>query len=104
VWSARPSTRSPLAARVHAINPLTDVRLAPDQDDDGFEQAIEPLAIIVEATHLAGRADDEPRIVCRDTAQLDTLLRHLERECGASATETRVVLRTAIRRRPPVIA
>jgi Lrp/AsnC family leucine-responsive transcriptional regulator len=86
------------------LEAVIDVRLGPEQDDDGFEKIIEPLAIIVEATHLTGRADYELRIVCRDTAELDALLRHLKRDCGASATETRVVLRTAIRRRPPVIA
>ena len=85
------------------LEAVVDVRLGADQDNDGFEAVIQPLAVIVEAAHLTGRADYELRVVCRDTAELDALLRHLKRECGASATETRVVLRTAIRRRPPVM-
>jgi hypothetical protein len=33
--------------------------------------------------------------VCRDTAELDALLRTLKRDLGAEHTETRVVLKAA---------
>jgi Lrp/AsnC family leucine-responsive transcriptional regulator len=87
------------AAGGGAIEAVVDVKMGPEQDNDGFERAIEPLAAIVEAAHLTGRADYELRIVCRDAAELDALLRRLKRECGAADTETRIVLRTALRRR-----
>jgi Lrp/AsnC family leucine-responsive transcriptional regulator len=72
--------------------------MGPGQDNDGFERAIVPLTAIVEAAHLTGRADYELRVLCRDAAELDALLRRLKRECGAADTETRIVLRTAFRR------
>lgn len=82
------------------IEAVIDVKLGRDQDNDGFEAAIEPETAIVEAAHLTGRADYELRVVCRDAAELDALLRRLKREAGAAETETRIVLRTALRRRP----
>jgi Lrp/AsnC family leucine-responsive transcriptional regulator len=80
------------------IEAVIDVKMGPGQDNDGFERAIVPLTAIVEAAHLTGRADYELRVVCRDAAELDSLLRRLKRECGAADTETRIVLRTAFRR------
>jgi Lrp/AsnC family leucine-responsive transcriptional regulator len=80
------------------IEAVIDVKMGAEQDNDGFEQAIVPLTAIVEAAHLTGRADYELRVVCRDAAELDALLRRLKRECGAADTETRIVLRTAFRR------
>jgi len=82
------------------IEAVIDVKMGPEQDNDGFERAIAPLTAIVEAAHLTGRADYELRVVCRDAAELDALLRQLKRECGAADTETRIVLRTALRRAP----
>ncbi|HEU4658963.1 MAG TPA: Lrp/AsnC family transcriptional regulator [Capillimicrobium sp.] len=87
------------AAGGRRIEAVIDVKLGRDQDNDGFEAAIEPLTPIVEAAHLTGRADYELRVVCRDAAELDGLLRTLKREAGAAETETRIVLRTALRRR-----
>jgi Lrp/AsnC family leucine-responsive transcriptional regulator len=81
------------------IEAVVDVKMGPDQDNDGFERAIAPLTAVVEAAHLTGRADYELRVRCADAGELDALLRRLKRECGAADTETRIVLRTALRRR-----
>lgn len=86
-------------AEGRAIEAVIDVKMGPEQDNDGFERAIAPLMAIVEAAHLTGRADYELRVRCRDAGELDALLRRLKRECGAADTETRIVLRTALRRR-----
>lgn len=87
------------AAQGRGIEAMVDVKMTPEQDNDGFERAIQPLTAIVEAAHLTGRSDYELRVVCRDAAELDALLRRLKRECGAADTETRIILRTALRRR-----
>lgn len=86
------------AAGEPSLEAVVDVKLGRDQDNDGFEAAIAPLTAIFEAAHLTGRADYELRVVCRDAAELDALLRHLKRDAGAAETETRIVLRTALRR------
>ncbi len=82
-------------ARIEAV---IDVKLAAGQDNPGFEAAIVGLAAIVEAAHMTGRADYELRVVCRDAAELDGLLRRLKRDAGVAETETRIVLRVALRR------
>ena len=51
-----------------------------------------------DAVHVTGRFDYQLRVACRDTAELDRMLRHLKRECGVSETDTRVVLRSALER------
>jgi len=87
------------AAQGRGIEAMVYVKMTPEQDNDGFERAIQPLTAIVEAAHLTGRSGYELRVVCRDAAELDALLRRLKRECGAADTETRIILRTALRRR-----
>ena len=52
------------------------------------------------AQHVTGRFDWHLRVACRDTAELDRLLRTLKRDLGALDPETRIVLRTAVERRP----
>ena len=44
--------------------------------------------------HLAGAPDYQPRVACRDTAELDALLRALRLRLGAADTETKIVPRS----------
>jgi Lrp/AsnC family transcriptional regulator, leucine-responsive regulatory protein len=48
--------------------------------------------------HLAGRPDYQLRVACRDTIELDALLRTLRLKLGAADTDTTVILRSG----PPV--
>jgi Lrp/AsnC ligand binding domain len=50
--------------------------------------------------HLAGSPDYQLRVACRDTAELDVLLRTLRMELGAADTETKIILRSG----PPPVA
>ena len=59
------------------------------------------LEAVTDAVHVTGRFDYQLRVACRDTAELDRLLRHLKREGGVTDTETRVVLRSAFTRGAP---
>jgi Lrp/AsnC family transcriptional regulator, leucine-responsive regulatory protein len=45
---------------------------------------------------VTGAFDYHLQVACRDTAELDAMLRTLKRKLGAAHTETRVVLRTAV--------
>jgi Lrp/AsnC family transcriptional regulator, leucine-responsive regulatory protein len=80
---------------------LIDVRLAAAGTNEAFEAEMAKLEPVVDAVHVTGRFDYQLRVACRDTAELDRLLRHLKRDGGATETETRVVLRSAFTRGAP---
>ena len=80
---------------------LIDVRLAASGTNEQFEAATARLEPVTDAVHVTGRFDYQLRVACRDTAELDRLLRHLKREGGVSETDTRVVLRSAFTRGAP---
>jgi Lrp/AsnC family leucine-responsive transcriptional regulator len=84
------------AAAGRGLSALVDVRLAREQTNDGFERALEAVEGVVYAAHVTGAFDYHLQIACRDTTELDTLLRTLKRGLGVEHTETRVVLRTAV--------
>jgi Lrp/AsnC family leucine-responsive transcriptional regulator len=52
------------------------------------------LEAVTEVLHLTGAPDYQLRIACRDTAELDALLRSLRRRLGAADTETTIILRS----------
>jgi Lrp/AsnC family transcriptional regulator, leucine-responsive regulatory protein len=83
------------AAAGRGLNALVDVRLAREQTNDGFERALGRVDGVVYAAHVTGGFDYHLQVACRDTAELDALLRTLKRELGVVQTETRVVLKTA---------
>jgi Lrp/AsnC family leucine-responsive transcriptional regulator len=90
------------AAAGRPVEALVDVRLDRGVDSDGFGLAASKLDAVLVAQHVTGRFDWHLRLACRDTAELDRVLRTLKRELGALDTETRIVLRTAADRRPRV--
>jgi Lrp/AsnC family transcriptional regulator, leucine-responsive regulatory protein len=82
------------AAAGRVLEALVGVTLAPDTDSDGFAAACSRLEPVAEVLHMAGVPDYQVRVACRDTGELDRLLRGLRRDLGAERTETRVILRT----------
>ena len=86
------------AAAGRTLVALIDVRLEGPGETGRFERLIESLDEVTDAAHVTGRFDYQLRVACTDTAELDRLLRQLKTEIGASATETRVILRSAIAR------
>jgi Lrp/AsnC family leucine-responsive transcriptional regulator len=82
------------------VEALVDVRLDRGTDSDAFGAAVARLDAVAGAQHVTGRFDWHLRVACADTAALDRLLRTLKRDLGALDTETRIVLRTAVDRRP----
>jgi Lrp/AsnC family leucine-responsive transcriptional regulator len=75
---------------------LIDMRLSPDQSDDGFEALLHEYPAITEANHVTGPFDYLLRADLPDAASLDMLLRDLKRRAGVAATNTRVILRTTL--------
>jgi len=82
------------AAGGRRLEALVGVTLASDTDSDWFATESARLQPVVEILHLAGAPDYQLRVACRDTAELDSLLRELRRRLGAADTETKIVLRS----------
>jgi len=70
------------------------VTLAHGTDSDRFADAVAKLDAVTEVLHLTGAPDYQLRVACRDTAELDALLRALRLRLGATDTETTIVLRS----------
>ena len=77
--------------RLHA---LIEVNMGPGHTNDSFEAAVAKLEAVIDADHVTGRFDYQLRVACRDTAELDLLLRALRLRHGAADTETTIILRS----------
>lgn len=84
------------------LTALIDVRLTPSGTPDQLEQAAAAIDGIQEIAFLTGRFDFQLRAACRDSADLDRLLRELRATTEVAETETRLVLRDLLRRTLPV--
>jgi Lrp/AsnC family leucine-responsive transcriptional regulator len=82
------------AAGGRRLEALVGVVLTPGTDSDEFAIAAAQLEPVTELLHLAGAPDYQLRVACRDTAELDALLRALRLRLGAADTETKIVLRS----------
>ena len=81
------------AAGGRRLEALVGVVLTHGTDSDAFAVAAGQLEPVTEVLHLAGAPDYQLRVSCRDTAELDILLRTLRIRLGAADTETKIVLR-----------
>ena len=86
------------AAGGRVLEALVGVTLARGTDSDAFAAAADRLEPVTEVLHLSGEPDYQLRVACRDTAELDALLRTLRNRLGAADTETTIVLRSG----PPI--
>jgi len=82
------------AAGGRGLEALVGVTLMPGTDSDEFATLAEKLHPVTEVLHLAGRPDYQLRVSCRDTIELDALLRTLRLKLGAADTDTTVILRS----------
>jgi Lrp/AsnC family leucine-responsive transcriptional regulator len=82
------------AAGGRRLEALVGVTLAPGTDSDAFALAVSRLEPVTEVLHLSGAPDYQLRVSCRDTAELDVLLRALRLRAGAADTETTIILRS----------
>jgi Lrp/AsnC family transcriptional regulator, leucine-responsive regulatory protein len=82
------------AAGGRRLEAVVGVTLAASTDSDEFATAADRLEPVTEVLHLAGSPDYQLRVACRDTAELDMLLRTLRMRLGAADTETKIILRS----------
>ena len=82
------------AAGGRNVEALVGVTLKRGVDSDAFGATAARLEPVVEILHLSGAPDYQLRVACRDTAELDALLRTLRNRFGAADTETTIVLRS----------
>jgi Lrp/AsnC family leucine-responsive transcriptional regulator len=82
------------AAGGRVLEALVGVTLRHGVDSDAFAVAAARLEPVTEVLHLSGAPDYQLRVACRDTAELDALLRTLRNRVGAADTETTIVLRS----------
>ena len=81
------------AAGGRTLEALVGCTLLPGTDSDKFAADVARLEPVTEVLHLTGRPDYQLRVACRDTFELDALLRTLRLRHGAADTETTIVLR-----------
>ncbi len=82
------------AAGGRHLEALVGVVLSHGVESDDFALAAGRLEPVVEVLHLTGSPDYQLRVACRDTAELDALLRTLRLRLGVADTETTIVLRS----------
>jgi Lrp/AsnC family leucine-responsive transcriptional regulator len=82
------------AAGGRHLEALIGVTLARGTDSDAFAVLASRFEAVTEVLHLSGAPDYQLRVACRDTAELDALLRTLRNRAGAADTETTIVLRS----------
>jgi Lrp/AsnC family transcriptional regulator, leucine-responsive regulatory protein len=83
---------------------VMDVRLEGPAETERFERLIESVDSVTDAAHVTGRFDYQVRVACRDVHDLDDLIRTLKTKGGATETDTRIALRTVVRRSGPLPA
>ena len=82
------------AAGGRMLQALVGITLAPGVDSDAFAAQADRLEPVIEVLHLTGAPDYQLRVACRDTAELDALLRMLRLRHGAADTDTTIILRS----------
>jgi Lrp/AsnC family leucine-responsive transcriptional regulator len=90
------------AAAGRRLVALIDVRLASPAEGERFEQLVGSLDEVTDAAHVTGRFDYQIRVACLDPADLDALIRKLKTDGGVTETDTRIALRTVVRRSEPL--
>lgn len=76
------------------LQALVGITLAHGVDSDAFAGQAAQLEPVMEILHLTGAPDYQLRVACRDTAELDALLRTLRLRHGAADTDTTIILRS----------
>ena len=92
------------AAAGRTLVAIIDVRLASPAEAEKFERLIERQDEVTDTAHMTGRFDYQVRAVCRDTGDLDSLIKLMKSEGGIVETDTRIALRTVVRRPAPLAA
>ena len=82
------------AAGGRTLQALVGVTLAAGHRLRRVRRGAARLEPVTEVLHLTGAPDYQLRVACRDTAELDALLRALRLRHGVADTETTIILRS----------
>jgi len=89
------------AAAGRKLTALIDVRLREGTPPERFEPLVSGLDVVDDAAHVTGPFDYTLRVTVADVAELDALIRLLKAKGNVVQTDTRIALRTVIRRSAP---
>jgi Lrp/AsnC family transcriptional regulator, leucine-responsive regulatory protein len=92
------------AAAGRTLVALIDVRLGSPSDAERFERLIESQDAVTDTAHVTGRFDYQVRAVCQGTDDLDAMINQMKTDGGVVETDTRIALRTVVRRPAPLTA
>lgn len=80
------------------LTALIDVRLREGTPPERFEPLVAGLDVVDDAAHVTGPFDYQLRVTVADVAELDALIRLLKAKGEVIQTDTRISLRTVVRR------
>jgi Lrp/AsnC family leucine-responsive transcriptional regulator len=86
------------AAAGRTLTALVDLRLKEGTPPEQFEPVIRKLDVVVDCAHVSGKFDYTLRVTVADAAELDQLIRLLKARANVVETDTRLVMRTVVRR------
>jgi Lrp/AsnC family leucine-responsive transcriptional regulator len=89
------------AASGRKLTALVDLRIKEGTQPEAFEPIIRKLDVVVDCVHVSGRFDYQLRVTVADASELDQLIRLLKGKANVVETDTRLVLRSVVRRRTP---
>lgn len=92
------------AAAGRTLVALMDVRLDGPDQSQRFERLVDQLEEVTDCAHVTGRFDYSIRVATHDPSHLDKLIRTLKTKGGVVETDTRIALRTVVRRPGPLAA
>jgi Lrp/AsnC family leucine-responsive transcriptional regulator len=86
------------AAAGRTLTALVDLRLKEGTPPEHFEPVVRKLDVIIDCAHVSGRFDYTLRVTVADATELDQLIRLLKTRANVVETDTRLVMRTVVRR------
>ena len=86
------------AAAGRKLAALIDLRLREGTPPERFEPIVRKLDVVVDCVHVSGRFDYQLRVTVADATELDSLIRLLKAKAEVVETDTRLVMRTVVRR------
>ena len=86
------------SAAGRSLSAIVDLRLKEGTQPEQFEPIVRKLDVVVDCAHVSGKFDYQMRVTVADATELDQLIRLLKSRANVVETDTRLVMRTVIRR------
>ena len=86
------------SAAGRSLSAIVDLRLKEGTQPEQFEPIVRKLDVVVDCAHVSGKFDYQLRVTVADASELDALIRLLKAKANVVETDTRLVMRTVVRR------